>query len=153
MIRILQPTETGLLRQAYNWREDYPSRFRQAVSDGVEQTWDEYLAESEKALDFGLFEDEQMVGLVSLCPAGNGTWAAHISAPRHRFAGDLLHAAMQVRHWMFQHGAKVIYAWVFDRHRALERFCGDLGMKRDGVTALKGFDGHLWGWNRMTVEA
>ncbi len=141
MIRKLdQDTDENLIRMAFFWRDDAPRWFREMrANSGPGETWEEWEAmKRDTFLEFGVFDDNEMYGLISLSPEGAGRFSAHISAKRGASGEELAFAAFAVRDWMFKHGAKEIYAWVMSRHRSLKRLCLLCGMRPDTVTMIKG---------------
>lgn len=153
MIRKLTIADEALIRGAYGWREAFPRWFQVMLSEGGPgNEWDEYWAISQRCIEFGVFDDTEMFGLISLEPQGPSRMAAHISAKRGSNAEALAYAAFVVRDWLFKQGIKEIFAWVAARHPSLKKLCVLSGLKPDTLTMIKGVDrGRLIHWERYSA--
>lgn len=153
MIRKLEPIEIDLLRQAFDWREEYPSWFRTMLAEGApDQSWEGYLQASREMVDFGIFEGE-MYGLISIRPCGNSRYEAHIAAKRGSDLEKLAFAAYAIRDALFRQGAKEIIAWVASQHRSMKRLCRLAGLEPDTLTVIRGeIRNRLITWERFSAR-
>lgn len=153
MIRLLTQNDTALFRQAYDWRERMPRWYREMDSvEGHELTFDEFLADSQRTLEFGVFEDG-LIGLISLAPLGNNRYEAHLKSVRGADPERLALAAFSIRDWAFRHGVQEIIAWVAAKHVSVKQLLLLAGLLPDTVTRIKGeMMGGLIYWERFSAR-
>lgn len=143
-IRRLDPVaDEALFRQAFSWEnENLPRWYTEAHNVWGVDTWEEYLERTRRdtQIDTGVFtEDGAFVGLVTVIRERPGIWEAHLSGATHGKPDYLAMGAMMTAHSLFQAGvATAFISWVMSRHHGAARVNEIAGMKRTGITLLKG---------------
>lgn len=139
IIRRLNPVaDEPLLRQAFKWDADVPRWYRD--SDAMcRPSLDVYLrmAHDEDQVDIGVFDGDEMVGLVTFDHKMNGVAEVRLSAKRGAPIDMLTEAAYQLRHQFFSLGMNAGVVWIAKRNRQIVKLCEVVGFVRD-VTMCRG---------------
>lgn len=140
IIRRLNPVDDELLlRQAFSWDANAPRWYTD--SDSVcRPTLDAYLRMTydETQVDIGVFNEREMVGLVTFDHKLNGIAEVRFSAKRGAGIDLLTKAAYQLRHQFFSIGMEAGVVWVAKRNRQIVKLCEVIGFIRDGLTIHRG---------------
>lgn len=146
-LRALDPdTDQHLFREAYDWIFEAPKWLRQAenIVAGINgcDSWEGYLkaAYSPQECNVGLFSDFSgiMQALFTIQSEGDGCFQVHVNARPHAETSMLVAAAIQLKEWLFQAGAKEVFGYVAERNRPLKKFAEQVGFKFSGVSIFKG---------------
>lgn len=143
-LRALNPdTDQDLFREAYDWIFEAPKWLRQAenIVAGINgcDSWEGYLkaAYSPQECNVGLFSGI-MLALFTIQSEGDGCFQVHVNAKPHADTLMLMAAAMQLKEWLFDHGAREVFGFIAERNRPLRRFAERAGFKFSGVSIFKG---------------
>jgi RimJ/RimL family protein N-acetyltransferase len=135
IIRRLDPVnDESLLRRAFEWDADAPRWY--ADSDAVcRPPLDVYLnmTRDENQVDIGVFDEGEMIGLVTFDHKVNGVAEVRFSAKRGAQIEMLTKAAYQLRHQFFSLGMNAGVVWIAKRNRQIVKLCEVIGFVRDGT--------------------
>jgi RimJ/RimL family protein N-acetyltransferase len=133
-IRRLNPVgDESLLRQAFEWDAKAPAWYMD--SDAIcRPSLDVYLkmTHDENQVDIGVFDEDEMIGLVTFDHKINGVAEVRLSAKRGASLELLIEAAYQLRHQFFSLGMTAGVVWIAKRNRQIVKLCEVIGFVREG---------------------
>lgn len=139
-IRRLNPVDDeSLLREAYLWDRAKPDWYQQMDAVYGPDNFNAYIAaaKGEQRIDIGVFAPE-LIGVFVLSERTPDNFEVHVMAKRGTDNQILINAAYQIRHQLFQQGAKSISGWVASRNKPLLQLAFMVGFVRTHLTMLKG---------------
>lgn len=151
-IRRLNPIDDEvLLREAYEWDKAKPNWFRQMDAVYGPDNFAAYIkaAQGEQRIDIGIFASE-LIGVFVLSERIPDNFEVHIMAKRGTDNQILANAAYQIRHQLFQQGAKSISGWMASQNKPLLKLAFMVGFVRTHLTMLKGsYHGRVVQWIQL----
>jgi len=111
------------------------------------------MAFDERQVDVGVFENEDLIGLVTLTMHSKGVFEAHLSAKKGAPLESLIQASLSIRHELFELGMIEGFVFVASLNRTIIKLCELSGFRRDGVRFLKGKIGNrVIEWVRLSTN-
>lgn len=147
MRRLDPERDEYLIQEALSWTGDQPLFFRNA-----EKAWADRPL-NERA-DFGIFENEELIAVITITLEGQGSFDSHLMAKRGTDPQLIAMCVGSVIKQLFQQGMREGWAWPAEKNRGLKRILEATGMKRDGLEIFKGSShGRPLLWQRYSVRS
>jgi hypothetical protein len=157
MMRRLDPiADESLIREAVAWLDSAPQWFKDCdAAFGVENA-DAYLEQMkrEPQADFGIWDDDEFVAVLTVSLEGKGTYNSHLMAKRRASPEVIAESIKCLMVQMFAQGMLEAWLWLARRNYGVRRILESVGMRRDGVSRIKGQShGSPIEWLRYSVRA
>lgn len=135
IIRRLNPNDDEpLFRQAFEWDANAPAWYMD--SDSIcRPSLEVYLkmTHNENQVDIGVFDEAELIGLVTFDRKINKIAEVRLSAKRGASLELLTEAAYQLRHQFFLLGMDAGVVWIAKRNRQIVKLCEVIGFVRNGT--------------------
>lgn len=143
-LRALDPTkDESLFQEAYNWLFVNPEWFQ--YLDGVAAnvnncySFEDYLKAAMKPTEYnvGLFNGKLRAVYV-IQDQGDRSFQVHVNTQRGIDQQMLVTGALQLKDWLFTHGAREVFGYVASINRPMRRFAKAAGFSYCGLSVFKG---------------
>ncbi len=154
MIRRLDPEkDRERLAEIYEWDRDYP-RWFQDLEKVSHWPLEQFLKEAPDRADLGVFNEDEMVALVSIIRRDVGIFEGHIWAKRHSKVEHLANAVSWVIERLIEDlKMRFGYVWVAKRNLPIKQMCIMAGLRPDGATVTDGEShGKPIEWQRFSTS-
>ena len=147
--RYLDSSDVTLMREAFDWERAFPSFYRDAGTYW-RPTFEEALKYYEKCILYGLFENEEFIGMIFMERWGTEHLNIHLDLKRgHKISSEII---AQVRDDQFRQGIKSGQVWVLTRNRPLMQVLRDAGFDETGLTMRQGNShSRVMRWTQLVV--
>ena len=156
-IRRLNPeTDKALFVEAWLWDHvDVPRWYREMDRVFRPEAFEDFLklAHGEDQADIGVFENDKLVGLITLSMRAKGMFEAHLSAKRGASVEVLADAGIQVKEQLFRDMGMIEGClWVARKNYHVRKLCSIIGFRDSGLRIFKGSHrGRVIDWLRLSV--
>lgn len=153
MIRRLNPNETDLLRQIYEWDKDFP-RWYQDLEKVSHWPLEKFLEEAPDRADLGVFDDDEFKALISIIRRDVGVFEGHVWAKRGSKVEELADAVAWIIERLIEDlQMRLGYVWVAKKNHPIKKMCTMAALRFDGATIT---DGESHGkpiiWERYSIS-
>ena len=143
-VRALDPvTDEPLFKEAYEWILAAPDWFQ--YLEGVVATingcysWHDYLkaAAAPTEYNIGLFNGK-LRAVYTIQDQKDRSFQVHIGAEKGVDETALVNGAIQLKDWLFEHGAVEVFGYLASVNRPMRRFAERAGFSYCGLSVFKG---------------
>ena len=128
-------TDHDLLAEAFHWSSDAPRWFRESEEH---ETLEEFLANADRCLFYGIFDGE-MKALLRLTPFAQGVFAVDLFARRSTDRELLTQAALSIQTYLYDREiANGFFGWIPTFNRSVRAIYARLGFQDSGVSCYRG---------------
>jgi hypothetical protein len=147
--RYVKNSEIALLREVYDWEKAFPTFYKDA-NVYWRPTFEEAREFYSKCILYGLFEEQELVGLIYLEQFGSEHLNANLDLKRGKKIDPEI--IEQVRDAQFRRGIKTAQVWVLKRNKPLKKVLEAAGFDETGLTMRQGSShGRTLHWSQMVV--
>jgi hypothetical protein len=157
-LRRLDPNvDESLVREAVGWLDDQPLFYKNcdAAWEGMQDAEDylRLMREGTQA-DFGVFENERLIAVVTVTLEGKATFNSHLMVKRGANVQAIASGASGVMKGLLDQGMREGWSWLARKNHGAIAIVEKIGMRRDGVEQIKGCShGRPIEWIRFSVRA
>lgn len=140
MRRLNADKDQELVRQALSWIDEQPTFYRNCDAAWGTVDADSYLEmmRSDPQADFGVFEDDKLIAVITVTLEGKGIYNSHLLVKRRANVEAITICAMSVIKGLFENGMKEGWSWLARKNYGARKILESIGMRRDGVSRFKG---------------
>lgn len=143
-LRALDPEgDEVLFRLAYGWLFGRPDWFQ--YTDGVASvvsntySFDNYIQAAKEPTEYNVgMINGKLQALFTIQDQKDGSFQVHVNADRGVDHLALIAGAIQLRQWLFEHGAKEVFGWLPSINRPMKKFAEQAGFTYCGVSIFRG---------------